>query len=101
MRPICHGRIGPALSSSAIAAFMLVTIGVAEAALPAGNAVQQWNRIAEDTVVASGAFQNEGIVYMAYVSAAVYDAAVAVERRFAPYGPSIEAPAGALLDAAV
>src|SRR5262249_5036246 len=31
------------------------------AALPPGNTVAQWNTIAEDTVVGSGAFQNEGL----------------------------------------
>jgi hypothetical protein len=41
------------------------------AALPPGNAAQQWNKIAEDTVVGSGAFQGEGFVYMAYVSTAM------------------------------
>jgi membrane-associated phospholipid phosphatase len=39
--------------------------------LPPGNAAQQWNKIAEDTVVGSGAFQGEGFVYMAYVSKAM------------------------------
>jgi hypothetical protein len=39
----------------------------AAAALPPGNAVAQWNQIAEDTVVRSGAFQSEGFIYMAYV----------------------------------
>jgi hypothetical protein len=39
--------------------------------LPAGNAAQQWDKIAEDTVVGSGAFQGEGFVYLAYVSAAM------------------------------
>ena len=29
--------------------------------LPPGNTVQQWDKIAEDTVVGSGAFQNEGL----------------------------------------
>src|SRR5437868_15144708 len=44
----------------------------ARAVLPPGNAVQQWDKIAEDTVVGSGAFQNEGLIYMAYVSSAMY-----------------------------
>jgi vanadium-dependent haloperoxidase-like protein len=39
--------------------------------LPAGNAAQQWDKIAEDTVVGSGAFQGESFVYMAYVSKAM------------------------------
>jgi hypothetical protein len=72
-----------------------------QAALPPGNTVQQWNKVAEDTVVGSGAFQNEGLIYMAYVSAAVYDAVVAIEGRYDAYGPAISAPPGASLDAAV
>jgi hypothetical protein len=44
----------------------------AHAVLPAGNAVQQWDKIAEDTVVGSGAFQSEGFIYMAYVTSAMY-----------------------------
>jgi len=73
----------------------------AAAALPSGNTVAQWNMIAEDTVVGSGAFQSEGLIYMAYASAAVYDAVVAIEGGFEPYGPAITAPAGASIDAAV
>ena len=38
------------------------------ATLPSGNAAQQWDRIAEDTVVGADAFQGEGFVYLAYVS---------------------------------
>jgi len=77
------------------------TTRVAAAALPPGNTVAQWNKIAEDTVVGSGAFQSEGLIYMAYASAAVYDALVAIEGGFEPYGSAITAPAGASLDAAV
>jgi hypothetical protein len=77
------------------------TTGKAAAALPPGNTVVQWNKIAEDTVVGSGAFQTEGLIYMSYVSAAVYDAVVAIEGGFEPYGPAITAPAGASSDAAV
>ena len=44
----------------------------AGAALPPGNTVAQWNKIAEDTVVGSGAFQIEGFQYMAYESIAVW-----------------------------
>lgn len=39
--------------------------------LPAGNSAQQWDKIAEDTVVGSGAFQGESFVYLAYVSKAM------------------------------
>src|SRR6476659_3214556 len=73
----------------------------ASATLPPGNTVEQWNKIAEDTVVGSGAFQTEGLIYMSYTSAAVYDAAVAIDGDFEPYGPAITAPQGASVDAAV
>src|SRR6266545_2223361 len=73
----------------------------ASAALPPGNTVAQWNKIAEDAVVGSGAVATEPFIYMAYVSAAVYDAVVAIEGGFEPYGPAIAAPAGASVDAAV
>ncbi len=73
----------------------------AAAALPSGNTVSQWNQIAENIVVGSGAFQSEGLIYMAYVSAAVYDAVVAIEGGYEPYGPARSAPAGASVDAAV
>src|SRR5437870_10931109 len=82
-------------------ALALVVVRAATATLPPGNTVQQWNKIAEDTVVGSGTFQPEGVVYMAYVSAAVYDAVVAIEGGFDPYGPPITAPLGASVDAAV
>jgi hypothetical protein len=63
--------------------------------------VEQWNSIAEDTVVGSGAFQNEGLLYTAYVAAAVYDAAVAVQGQYEPYTAPIAVPRGASIDAAV
>ena len=65
------------------------------------NMVAQWDKIAEDTVVGSGAQQIEGLVYMSYTQAAVYDAVVAIKGGYAPYGPPITAPAGASADAAV
>src|SRR4029077_4687938 len=81
--------------------FGLTLVAPASATLPPGNTVQQWNKIAEDTVVGSGAFQGEGYIYMAYTSAAVYDAAVAIQGGFEPYGPPITAPPGASVDCAV
>src|SRR5712691_7258692 len=73
----------------------------AAAALPPGNTVEQRNKIAEDTVVGSGAFQNEGLVYMAYVSTAVYDATVALDRGHKPLEPAFRAWKEASPDAAV
>jgi hypothetical protein len=73
----------------------------AAAALPPGNTVAQWNKIAEDTVVGSGAFQSEGFIYMAYASTAVYNAVVAIEGGYEPLDSTITAPAGASVDCAV
>src|SRR5205809_7514693 len=85
----------------ALIALALVAVAPAPAVLPPGNTVAQWNKIAGDTVVGSGAFQAEGFIYMAYVSAAVYQATVAIDGGFEPYGPAITAPAGASTDAAI
>jgi hypothetical protein len=73
----------------------------AAAALPPGNTVAQWNKIAEDTVVGSGAFQSEGYIYMAYASTSVYNAVVAIEGGYEPLDSTITAPAGASVDCAV
>src|SRR5437667_7433738 len=83
-----------------IIALSLAAVAPAAAVLPPGNTVAQWNKIAEDTVVGSGAFQPEGFIYMAYPSAAVYDAVVAIEGGFEPYGPPSTAPPGASVDCA-
>jgi hypothetical protein len=93
-----------AVAIAATALAVAVSAGTprdAAAALPPGNPVVQWNKIAEDTVVGSGTFQTEAFIYMGYVSAAVYDAVVAIEGGFEPYGPAIAAPEGASVEAAV
>lgn len=80
----------------------LVLLGPAHATnATSPKTVAIWNRIAEDAVIRSTPFQNEGLIYMAYVSAAVYDAVVAVEGGYAPYGPGVTVPSGASVDAAV
>ena len=91
-----------------VVATMAVPVGLvagaapkAAAALPPGNTAAQWNQIAEDTVVGSGAFQAEGFIYTAYVSTAVYNAAVAIEGGHEPLDSTITAPAGASVDCAV
>jgi hypothetical protein len=99
MNPLNHFKKTPI--PTLLIAMALVVAAPATAVLPPGNTVQQWNKIAEDTVVGSGAFQPEGFLYMAYVTAAVYDAVVAIEGGFEPYGPPIAAPPGASVDCAV
>jgi hypothetical protein len=85
----------------AVLASLTTTPRPAAAALPVGNTVAQWNRIAEDTVVGSGTFQIEGFVYLAYESTAVYNAVVAITGRYQPYGAGVTAPPGASADCAV
>src|SRR5882724_6376671 len=86
---------------------LLIALALIALASPAsatslpGNTAAQWNTIAEHTVVGSGTFQPEGFIYMAYPSAAVYDAVVAIEGGFEPYGPPITAPPGASADCAI
>jgi hypothetical protein len=89
-----------------VAAAMTVLLSLAAggwtpAAASGPNIVAQWNKIAEDTVVGSGAFQIEGFVYMSYTQTAVYDALVGIDGTYAPFGPPITAPAGASREAAV
>jgi hypothetical protein len=77
------------------------TTRTAVAALPPGNTVAQWNKIAEDAVAGSGAFQSEGFIYMAYASTAVYNAVVAIEAGYEPLDSTLTAPPGASVDCAV
>lgn len=83
-----------------LAIIVATCVPKAGATLPPGNTVQQWNTIAENTVVASEAFQAEGFIYMAYVSAAVHDAIVSIEGGYEPYSSAIPGYPGASTDAA-
>jgi hypothetical protein len=84
-----RGRLALVLVAAAVigvlaCAVLVRGVGTATAqgaVLPAGNAVQQWDKIAEDTIVGSGAFQNEGLIYMGYVTSAMYRAVSPGERR--------------------
>jgi hypothetical protein len=96
-------RLRRRLAPAAVAASIIILTATPPAAraLPPGNVVQQWNRIAEDVVVGAGAFQNEGLIYMAYVSSAVYDATTAIEGGDESHASRVRAHPGAFLDAAI
>ena len=103
-----RGRGRPRLIAWAAALLAIAVAGVAgatappaKAILPAGNAAEQWNQIAEDTVVTSGAFQNERLVYMAYATAAMYDAVAGLQGRYTPLEPPFRVYRKASPDAAV
>jgi hypothetical protein len=89
------------LTLCALLAWLSTAPPKAHATLPPGNTVSQWNQIAENTVVGSGAFQAEGFIYMAYVSAAVYDAVVSIEGNHEPCAEHLPVAPGASKDAAV
>jgi hypothetical protein len=70
-------------------------------ALPAGNAAQQWDQIAQDAVLSKVPFQIEGFIYMAYVNGAVYDAVTSVEGGYQPLIGRVAAAPGASAGAAI
>jgi hypothetical protein len=71
------------LRATIVAAAVAVVAAPAShtAALPPGNAAQQWEKIAEDTAVGAGAFQGEAFLYLGYVSAAIDQAVNPGERN--------------------
>jgi hypothetical protein len=84
--------IGLAVTVAAIAAALLAaTSGTAVQASPSPpispDAVLTWNTNAVNAVRASSPtkFQVEGIIYMSYVQAAVYDAVTKLEGGYVPY----------------
>ncbi len=81
----------------ALAIFVMTNPMGKAVTLPPGNTVEQWNTIAENTVVGASTFQTEGFIYMAYVSGAVYDALVSIEGGYEPYGSAISAAPGSKL----
>jgi VCPO second helical-bundle domain len=78
------------------------TRNASAAVLPPGNAVEQWDKIAEDTILGSGAQQIEGFLYMSYVSTSMYDAVTAIQHGSdKPLLPKFKAWRKASQDAAV
>ena len=69
------------------------------------QAALDWNLIAVNTVrsatLTPTKFQPEGLLYMAYVQAAEYNAVMAISGRYAPYRSSLQAVPGASPRAAV
>jgi hypothetical protein len=92
------------LAIACVAVLLPPAAGPAEAAASTGSdATLVWNSIAVANVRASSPvkFQTEGLIYMSYVQAAVYDAVVTIAGRYLPYHRFTADPAGASLPAAV
>jgi hypothetical protein len=79
------------------------TAGATPSAAPAGDpaVISDWNAIAVATLSADTTKQPvEDVLYMAFVQAAVYNAVVGVEGRYAPYRFHAHAPRGTSAQAA-
>ena len=80
-------------SRLAVAAVLAAMVGAVSAASSSAaaslvpTAVLDWNQVAVTTVRSATPpkFQPEGLVYMSYVQAAVYDAVTKIEGRYVPY----------------
>ena len=103
-----HAQIRSWLAALAAAALLttLATGTATAAATPAAAAgdptvISDWNTIAVTTLVGDTTKQGtETILYMGFVQAAVYDAVVGVEGRYAPYRFHAHAPRGTSAQAA-
>jgi hypothetical protein len=80
-----------------------VTPAAQAVASPSAQVVLDWNLNAVTAVRAStpAKFQIEGLIYMSYVQAAVYDAVTKIEGRYVPYHDFAADPTGASPEAAV
>lgn len=74
---------------------------------PVNQALLDWNTIGVQTMLNTlpvtldrARFQTEGLIYMSYMQAAVYDAVTAIEGGYQPYAVSLSPPAGATVQAA-
>jgi hypothetical protein len=89
----------------AIAAGAATSTGAQGASEGSAATASDWNMIAVNTVRAAtpAKFQVEGLIYMSYVQASVYDAVTKIEGRYQPYHDFTAPvdPAGASPDAAV
>jgi hypothetical protein len=86
----------------AIPAILAGTLSPAARARPvAPGAVLAWNQIAVRTDLAAGQTNQEGVLHLAYVQAAVFDAVDAVDGGYRPYVGQLRAHGVASGDAAV
>ena len=94
-------RAGSLTALIACLAASLLSAGAAQAAPPPAAAViLDWNNTAVTTVRAAGAFQAEGMIYMSYTQAAVYDAVTSILGGYEQYRTHLSAADGALPEAA-
>src|SRR3954471_1453954 len=93
-RKIGKRRIVLLAASLAAVAAVVAFVAAAATSAPrhasvAATAALDWNVIALDTVrsptIVPAKFQLEGLIYMAYVQAAVYDAVTTIDGRYKPY----------------
>jgi hypothetical protein len=101
---IAIGIVGAALAATATVRLSTASAHTPKADAVPPDAVLTWNTFAVSAVRASTPtkFQTDGMVYMAYVQAAVYDAVTKLDGRYEPYHDFAFTPApGASVQAAV
>jgi hypothetical protein len=108
--PLSRSQSVPARRWLTVSAVMMLlmavgvrTAGAAPSPEAAGDAsvITDWNAIAVSTLVGDTTKQPvEDILYAGFVQAAVYDAVVGVEGRYAPYRFHAHAPRGSSVEAA-
>lgn len=76
------------------------TSKVTAASSTPATVVIDWNNTAVNAIRAGVKFQAEGLIYMTYVQAAVYDAVTAIEGGYRQYRTNLSAPEGASSEAA-
>src|ERR1700751_5502601 len=100
LRPIAAVLIAATIAGGALASSAAASPGVPAcpdtvipnvAIIP--NAVGCWNAIAVQTVRLAAPYQVQGLIYMGYTQAAVYDAVTEIDRRYEPYH-DFASPAG-------
>jgi hypothetical protein len=94
--------VAAAALAAAVAAGPTQGVSQAHSQSPAPDTyVTAWDKIGSDAFSAAALSPAEGHVIFAYMSIAVYDAAMAIDKGYEPFAVGLRAPAGASAEAAV
>ena len=99
--PVARSRRVTRLSAAVCLVGAIIAGGVAPAAAAGPNIVAHWDKIAEDTVVGSGAAQIESLIYLSYTHSPLRRAGRPRWPLPSPMGRPCLRPAGASAEAAV
>jgi hypothetical protein len=90
------------LLATAVAAAPSQGVSQAHESSPAPDTyVSAWDKVGSDAFTAAALSPAEGHIILTYMSIAVYDAAMAIDKGYEPFAVGLRAPAGASAEAAV